>query len=53
MKEKNNLYEYIAVYVNDLMIAARNPKEIVKTLEEQNKFKLTGAESLTYHFGYD
>jgi hypothetical protein len=34
MKENNNLYEYIAVYVDDLMIAARNSKEIVQTLEE-------------------
>jgi hypothetical protein len=26
MKDNNNLYEYIAVYVDDLLIAARNPK---------------------------
>jgi Reverse transcriptase (RNA-dependent DNA polymerase) len=29
MRENNNLYEYIAVYVDDLLIAARNPKDIV------------------------
>jgi hypothetical protein len=40
MKENNNLYEYIAVYVDILLIAARNPKEIFQTLEEQYKFKL-------------
>jgi hypothetical protein len=39
MKENNNLYEYNAVYVNDLLIAAKNPKEIVQTLEEQHKLK--------------
>jgi hypothetical protein len=33
MRKNNNLYEYIAVYFDDLLIAARNPKEIVKTLE--------------------
>jgi hypothetical protein len=29
MRESNNLFEYIAVNVDDLLIAARNPKEIV------------------------
>jgi hypothetical protein len=53
MKENNNLYEYIAVYVDDQLIEARNPKEIVQTLEEQHKLKLKGAGPLTYHFGYD
>jgi Reverse transcriptase (RNA-dependent DNA polymerase) len=42
MRENNGLYEYIAVYVNDLLIAARNPKEIDQTLEEQHKFTLKG-----------
>ena len=28
MREKNSKYEYIAVYVDDLAIAAENPKEI-------------------------
>jgi Reverse transcriptase (RNA-dependent DNA polymerase) len=53
MKENNNLYEYIAVYVNDLLIAARNPKEIVQILKEQHKFKLKGAGPLSSHFGCD
>jgi hypothetical protein len=26
MKKNNNLYEYIAVYIDDLLIAAKNPK---------------------------
>jgi hypothetical protein len=53
MKDNNNLYEYIAVYINDLLIAAKIPKEIVQTLEERHKFKLKGAGPLTYHFGCD
>jgi Reverse transcriptase (RNA-dependent DNA polymerase) len=28
MRENNGLYEYIAVYVDDLLIAARDPGEI-------------------------
>jgi Reverse transcriptase (RNA-dependent DNA polymerase) len=53
MRESNNLYEYIALYVDDLLIAARNPKEIVQKLEEQYKFKLKGVVPLTYHLGCD
>jgi hypothetical protein len=53
MMENNSLYEYIAVYVDDLLIAAKNPKEIVQTLEEQHKVKLEGSGPLTYHFGCD
>jgi hypothetical protein len=34
MRKNNNLYEYIAVYFDDLLNAARNPKEIVETREE-------------------
>jgi hypothetical protein len=47
------LYEYIAVYVDDLLITARNPKENVQTLEEQHKLKLKGVGLLTYHLGCD
>jgi Reverse transcriptase (RNA-dependent DNA polymerase) len=53
MRESNNLYEYIAVYVDELLIAARNPKAIVRKLEEQHKFKLKGVGPLTYHLGCD
>jgi Reverse transcriptase (RNA-dependent DNA polymerase) len=53
MRENNNLYEYIAVYVDDLLIAAQNPKEIVQTLKEQHKFKLKGVALLTYLLGCD
>jgi hypothetical protein len=45
------LYEYIAVYVDDLLIASRYPKSIVPTLQEKHKFKLKGVGSLTYHVG--
>jgi hypothetical protein len=53
MRENNGLYEYIAVYVDDLLIAARNPNEIVKVLKENHKFKLKGVGPLTYHLGCD
>jgi hypothetical protein len=45
MRENNGLYEYIAVHVDDLLIAW--------TLEESQKFKLKGVGPLTYHLGCD
>ena len=49
MRENDGLYEYFAVYVGDLLIAAMNPKEIVQTLQERHGFKLKGVGLLTYH----
>ena len=42
MREKNSLYEYIVVYVDDLAIAAKDPKEITDTLTTRHMFKLKG-----------
>ena len=53
MRERNDVYEYVAVYVDDLMIAAREPEEITRELSEKHKFKLKGVGQLTYHLGCD
>jgi hypothetical protein len=53
MRENNGLYEYIAVYVNDLLIAARVPGPITKELSEIHKFKLIGVGAMTYNIGCD
>lgn len=54
MDEKNkNGYEYIAVYVDDLTIVARNPEEITTTLTEKYNFKLKGTGPTSYHLGCD
>jgi hypothetical protein len=45
------LYEYIAVYVDNLLIAARDPNSIVQKLQEKHKLKLKDVGSLTYHLG--
>ena len=37
---KLNLYEYIAVYVDDLCIAAQDPKEIINILNQNIISKL-------------
>jgi hypothetical protein len=53
MREKNSMYEYIAVYVDDLAIAAKNPKEITDTLMKKHTFKLKGTGPIKYHLGCD
>jgi hypothetical protein len=45
MRENNGLYEYIAVYIDDLLIAARDSGQITRILEK--------AGPLTYHLGCD
>jgi hypothetical protein len=52
-KKIKDLYEYIAVYIDDLLIATRDPGEITRILEESHKFKLKGVGPLTYHLGCD
>jgi hypothetical protein len=53
MRKKNGLYEYIAVYVDDILIAATDPKGITTALESQHHFKLKGVGPLEYHLGCD
>jgi hypothetical protein len=47
------LYEYVAVYVDDQLIAAQDPEEITGILEESHNIKLKGVGHLTYHLGCD
>jgi Reverse transcriptase (RNA-dependent DNA polymerase) len=53
MRENDGLYEYIAVYVDDLLLAARNPSDNVKVLKENLMLKLKGVGPLTYHLACD
>jgi hypothetical protein len=39
MRKKGSLYEYIAVYVDDLAFAMKNPKELTDILEKQHMFE--------------
>jgi hypothetical protein len=41
-------YEYIAIYVDDLLIAAKDPLSITKCLEDKHSFKLEGIGLLEY-----
>jgi Reverse transcriptase (RNA-dependent DNA polymerase) len=53
MRENNGLYEYIAVYVDNLLIAARDPEGITRMLENTHKFELKGVGPLNYHLECD
>ena len=53
LRRNGDVYEYIAVYVDDLAIAARNPKEICDILMKKYKFKLKGTGPISFHLGCD
>jgi hypothetical protein len=44
---------YIAVYVDDLAIDMKNPKEFADVLENKQKFKLKGTGPIAFHLGTD
>jgi hypothetical protein len=53
MRQVDDHYEYIAVYVDDLMIASKDPSKLVDTLTNEYKFKLKGSGPVTFHLGCD
>ena len=55
MRENKTLkcYEYLAIYVDDLCIAAQDPGQIIQTLKEDFKLKVKGDGPLSHHLGAD
>ena len=53
MRKNDDIYEYIAVYVDDIAVAAKDPKSITDTLMEKYEFKLKGTGPITFHLGCD
>jgi hypothetical protein len=51
MRDAGDVYEYIAVYVDDLAIAAKNPAEIIEVFQTIHNFKLKGTGEISYHLG--
>ena len=51
--EEHNIYEYVAVYVDDLAIAMKNCDDFINILVDKYKFKLKGTGTITYHLGMD
>ena len=53
MRRNGDVYEYIAVYVDDLAFAMKDPETFVKQVKDDLKFKLKGTGPITYHLGMD
>jgi hypothetical protein len=51
MRRDGDLYEYIAVYVDDLAFAMQDPQAFINVLKEEHKFKLKGTGDIAYHLG--
>jgi hypothetical protein len=49
MRRNGAVYEYIAVYVDDLAIAALDPDNVIKTLQDVYKLKLKGVGPMKIH----
>ena len=50
---KNNLYEYIFIYVDDLVLVSNNPSEITDIISNTYNLKLKGTGPIGYHLGSD
>ena len=48
-----NIYEYVAVYVDDLAIAMKNCDQFIAILKDTYNFKLKVTGTITYHLGMD
>ena len=49
--QDGSCYEYVCVYVDDLMAIMMDPENFYKELEEQFKYKLKGVGQPEYHLG--
>ena len=53
LREMKTKYEYIPMYVDDLLIASHKPQKIINDLREKFKLKIKGDGQLEYHLGCD
>jgi hypothetical protein len=51
MRKNGKLYEYVAVSVDDIFIAMKDPKDFISILEGKDKFKTMGSGQLRFHLG--
>ena len=51
MRPNGDIYEYVAVYVDDLAFAVDNPQQFVDNLCHKHNFKLKGTGPIDYHLG--
>ena len=53
MRRNGEIYEYIACYVDDLCIVAKDPENITNLLHKKYGYKLKGTGPINYHLGCD
>jgi hypothetical protein len=53
MHQVDDHYEYIAIYLDDLLIASKDPAAIIRALTEDYKFKLKGTGPIVFYLGCD
>ncbi len=51
MRDMGDHYEYIAVYIDDLAIASKDPEAILNVLKDKYDFKLKGSGPIAFHLG--
>ena len=53
MKDMGDHYDYIVAYVDDLLVASKNPSAYTDELQQRFGFKLKGTGPASYHLGVD
>ena len=53
LREMKDKYEYVAIYVDDLLIASEETQKIIQDLKTKFKLKNKGNGPLEYHLGCD
>jgi hypothetical protein len=53
MRKLDDMYEYVTVYFDNLVIATKNAKDFVDILEKEHKVKTKGAGPISFHLGMD
>ena len=53
MRRNGDIYVYIGVYIDDLVIAMKNPQVLIDLLTDTHQFKLKGNREVKFHLGCD
>ena len=53
MRKSDDIYEHIAVYVDDLALVLKDPKFFVETMSKKFHFKFKGTGPITFHLRMD
>ena len=53
IRKNEDIYKYIASYVDDLCIVEKKPEEIIQHLEHTCQYKLKETGPISFHLGCD